>query len=1208
MKTPLIVGVLVGGLATSSYADLIHHYTFDSTLSDSGSGGLDLTLGSNASLDSVCYRMGGGALRLDSSLATDTRPASVPAGVPPAGNGDDGWDGAYTTDNVDLPNLANGNAVTIAAWVLPNRESFGDGSPGIVTMGQTPGTGLRLDMILFEEAGNTSLRQEIEGGNARVSPSVVTAADPTFTSLSDGNWHHIAIVVPTNTATMGDARLYVDGFEFTGDSTTGGDLIIGNAATALASAAGPIHIGDGINGNGRDYEGLIDDVRIYDEPLDAAAIASLVSAAAGQESVLCDFDVSASDIVAGQRVDLTWNVFGFDTLTIDNGIGDVASMTADGAGSRTVYPLTTTTYVLTGVRGGLSQNLSRTVTVQSVPFVAANATPPFSDGSVPAEICWKSTSLPSEFLASSVTSLTGAGTILTDSAVDYNALPTLGGAIQFTLDAPYLEDGTAFVSSIDSATQLTLSTAVGTTVSSSIVPIETGLSRCYEADGPTAASVGLADSRWPNCINPTGFLGDNGAAEFEDEAGVVEDRLPVAVSDSSVPGITAAYESGDTIGKARLWYGALPPHDAESTNDSTMEVWFKPNDLVGGSQAVWEFGGNGLGSYLALVDDTLTFHARGTDVAQATYTLTNTDWVQAVCVFHNSSNGVADDFLELYINGVLVSTSAVVNLNDYSGADDAGLGGIEQTFAGAGPLTGAVAGLHFEGQIAIARFYSNALSRGQIENNYLAITQNATAAQSFVAGASYTLQEYLGTTSITIDDDDPATSPSPLYTTTNPTELGEGCFSTPFNVTNNTIYTVTADSLGGNASAMTSIAIGGAGASYPELALAKGPVAYYRFNEPVNSPGIFDSSGNGNHSLQTTDNIVFAQSGPVDGTVLLDGDQAVRIPFLFNPQDPDGDDGASDDDADGNEGFTVEGVFQPDFADQSSFFGITAQDDLNGTGRVLFEINTARLFRSFLGGVDQNATNRILENAWCHYAMTCEYDSILQNYTVRFYQDGVLDGENFGILVENSEGAFILFDNKGNTARFAGLFDELAIYDRALSAAELKAHADAVTANSQIALMAFGPALGQSSTIGLGDSTDLFYKVGGGGTGTIDNGVGVVGPGSGTVTVSPGATTDYVLTVGPDSANVTVTVLGDIEIVNCGVNASGFFGVSVKNLSPDREYDLFVSTTLVDGTFQPIGVTQAGAGETPVDFFDNIAFDAELTPTLFYRVEDVTIE
>lgn len=454
----------------------------------------------------------------------------------------------------------------------------------------------------------------------------------------------------------------------------------------------------------------------------------------------------------------------------------------------------------------------------------------------------------------------------------------------------------------------------------------------------------------------------------------------------------------------------------------------------------------------------------------------------------------------------MVATSSLKNINDFAGADDAGFGGVNQTYANTGPISGAPADLHFEGLIGAIRLYSDVLTQEEAEQNFIAITQDAAAARGFLSDVPFTLSDFIGTTEIAIDDDDPATSPSPLFTTTNVAEIPEGCFTTAANVTQTTVFTVTATGPGGPSSVSETITVGGDGTTYPESVLDAGPIAYYRFNEPSESDGFFDSSGNGYHSKNFNNVPVGGVTGAVDGALELTGNHGVTTSLTMNPQDPDEDDAAGDVDPDGIEGFTVEAVFQPDFSDPD-FFGIVSQANGSGVGRSNWEISPTRQNRTFMGGTATVAASQNLDQAWCHHAFVCEYQPATEDYTITFYRDGAVDESFDGILTEASDGDWVLFQNKAEGVNFQGKFDELAVYDRVLSPAEIATHSDAVTANSQITLMAFGLAPNQGDTISIGGSAELFYKIGGGNTATIDNGVGTVGPGSGTVSVSPAATT-----------------------------------------------------------------------------------------------------
>jgi hypothetical protein len=83
-----------------------------------------------------------------------------------------------------------------------------------------------------------------------------------------------------------------------------------------------------------------------------------VAASTPGTSQVVRFDATPSSITAGQSSQLTWIVQGATSVSIDNGIGNVAA-----TGSRTVTPAATTTYTLTAVGPSGNVTLSTTVTV-----------------------------------------------------------------------------------------------------------------------------------------------------------------------------------------------------------------------------------------------------------------------------------------------------------------------------------------------------------------------------------------------------------------------------------------------------------------------------------------------------------------------------------------------------------------------------------------------------------------------------------------------------------------------------------------------------------------------------------------------------------------------------------------------------------------------------------------------------------------------------
>jgi hypothetical protein len=76
------------------------------------------------------------------------------------------------------------------------------------------------------------------------------------------------------------------------------------------------------------------------------------------------FGGNPAGIIAGSPFTLTWSVFNYRTLSIDNGIGPVPA-----SGSITVFPTTTTTYTLTAVGVEADSFAEVTVNVIEVPQI-----------------------------------------------------------------------------------------------------------------------------------------------------------------------------------------------------------------------------------------------------------------------------------------------------------------------------------------------------------------------------------------------------------------------------------------------------------------------------------------------------------------------------------------------------------------------------------------------------------------------------------------------------------------------------------------------------------------------------------------------------------------------------------------------------------------------------------------------------------------------
>ena len=135
------------------------------------------------------------------------------------------------------------NALTVMAWVRPDT---------------IPASGLKSIVSKDENyefhinsSGNIFWWWQTSGGATRTLTS-------SGASLSPGNWYHVAIVY----SSTGLQKIYIDGVERA--SSTRSETLLVNAD--------PLQIGADQGYPGRQFDGLIDEVRIYDAALDATQV------------------------------------------------------------------------------------------------------------------------------------------------------------------------------------------------------------------------------------------------------------------------------------------------------------------------------------------------------------------------------------------------------------------------------------------------------------------------------------------------------------------------------------------------------------------------------------------------------------------------------------------------------------------------------------------------------------------------------------------------------------------------------------------------------------------------------------------------------------------------------------------------------------------------------------------------------------------------
>ena len=141
------------------------------------------------------------------------------------------------------------HAFSITAWIKTN-----DDQGEIVGWGST-GRGNRMEFRI----NNNRLRLEAGGGYVQGD-----------TDVNDSEWHHVAATVKENaTLSSGDITLYLDGQDDTRP--------VSRSNTIHPVSDFDVKFGCRYNNEGRWYEGLIDDVRIYDRMLSPADMREFAS-------------------------------------------------------------------------------------------------------------------------------------------------------------------------------------------------------------------------------------------------------------------------------------------------------------------------------------------------------------------------------------------------------------------------------------------------------------------------------------------------------------------------------------------------------------------------------------------------------------------------------------------------------------------------------------------------------------------------------------------------------------------------------------------------------------------------------------------------------------------------------------------------------------------------------------------------------------------
>lgn len=257
----LTVSIIVVLTATpcSVSAGLIAFWDFDSDTTAAG----DINDQSGNGNDGSATTAGTGTVGFSASVPTaiagrSTMSLDLSTNVPSsATNG--GW---LDMDSPNYKGILGTSPRTVSAWI--NTANAADQS--IIQWG-TASAGNLFWVVLDETttSGTWSLSAQVHSGGVRAT-----------TSLTDGDWHHIAVVLPDDgTPDITDASLYIDGVL---------EALTLTSSEAFNTVSGQnVEIGRAITFGPDRFDGFLDEVALYDQALSADKIALLAEGTAPDE-------------------------------------------------------------------------------------------------------------------------------------------------------------------------------------------------------------------------------------------------------------------------------------------------------------------------------------------------------------------------------------------------------------------------------------------------------------------------------------------------------------------------------------------------------------------------------------------------------------------------------------------------------------------------------------------------------------------------------------------------------------------------------------------------------------------------------------------------------------------------------------------------------------------------------------------------------------
>ena len=240
--------------------------------------------------------------------------------------------GSFGQDSAIVGNMQQGGSFT--GWELHVGTGAGGSGPGL------------LNVWLINSFGANYIQVN--------SPQVVL----------DDAWHQVAFTYDGSGSASG-VRIYVDGQDATGEATA--DNLTGTLLNSVEMGIGTRQIGANHN-----FQGAIAEVSAWRANLSPANINDIYqNGVSPPANYIRSFQADKSSVYGGQPVILSWQLaVSGATVSLDQGIGDVLSLTTNATGSIEVRIETNTMYTLSVSKGGGAPQ-TKSVTVSVAPLITS---------------------------------------------------------------------------------------------------------------------------------------------------------------------------------------------------------------------------------------------------------------------------------------------------------------------------------------------------------------------------------------------------------------------------------------------------------------------------------------------------------------------------------------------------------------------------------------------------------------------------------------------------------------------------------------------------------------------------------------------------------------------------------------------------------------------------------------------------------------------